>query len=301
MCRNGPPASRCGRRAGRVAMLCALRRSGRRVDWRSGSGGRCCGCWSLVLLLRGLASVLEPRRPATVASAPKPAVAAWPDDEARAFAADFARAYLTYSPEDPDASASRDPRVRGAGAGELGRAGVRRGCAAARGRVGRRSRASRGSTTRTRWSRSRRRRRGRRGIWRSRSRGMRAAAWWSSDLPSLAAPPARGVRAGAVAGVAAGGERGPIEDVVSRFLRAYLGGDAGGLAYLVPAGVRIARARAAARARRRDVARVGGAGEGARARAGGDGPRAGRGERGVFYGLRYRLRLVREDRWSWPR
>ena len=32
---------------------------------------------------------------------------------------------------------------------------------------------------------------------------------------------------------------GAIEDVVSRFLRAYLAGDAGGLSYLVPAGVRI--------------------------------------------------------------
>ena len=59
----------------------------------------------LVLLLRGLASVMEPREPAAVVSASKPAVAAWPDDGVRAFAADFARAYLTYSPQDPEASA----------------------------------------------------------------------------------------------------------------------------------------------------------------------------------------------------
>ena len=60
----------------------------------------------LVLLLRGLASVMEPRGPAAVAAAPKPAAASWPDDGVRAFAADFARAYLTYSPTDPEASAT---------------------------------------------------------------------------------------------------------------------------------------------------------------------------------------------------
>ena len=90
----------------------------------------------LVLLLRGLASVMEPREPAAAAAAPKPAAAAWPDDGARAFAADFARAYLTYSPKDPEASATAVRAFVGAGAGELGRAGVRRGCAAAGGRVG---------------------------------------------------------------------------------------------------------------------------------------------------------------------
>src|SRR6478735_9212343 len=40
----------------------------------------------LVLLLRGVASVLEPRRPATAASSPRLAAVTWPDDEARAFA-----------------------------------------------------------------------------------------------------------------------------------------------------------------------------------------------------------------------
>src|SRR3954453_20994221 len=60
----------------------------------------------LVLLLRGFASVLEPRPSATAASSPRPAAVTWPDDEARAFASDFARAYLTYNPKDPDASAS---------------------------------------------------------------------------------------------------------------------------------------------------------------------------------------------------
>ena len=71
---------------------------------------------------------------------------------------------------------------------------------------------------------------------------------------------------------------GAIEDVVSRFLRAYLAGDAGALAYLVPAGVRIG-----ALGQRHELVDVtslgaGGAGGGAGARGAGDGPRAGRGD-----------------------
>ena len=55
-----------------------------------------------------------------------------------------------------------------------------------------------------------------------------------SDLPSLAAPPARAsVPASSMESLPAG-ERGPIEDVVSRFLRAYLAGDAGGWRSLCP-------------------------------------------------------------------
>src|SRR3954468_1533573 len=60
----------------------------------------------LVLLLRGLASVMEPRRPAAVAAKTRPVAAGWPGDEGRAFAADCARAFLTYSPRDPDAAAA---------------------------------------------------------------------------------------------------------------------------------------------------------------------------------------------------
>src|SRR4051794_2374171 len=60
----------------------------------------------LVLLLRGLASVVGPQRPAVVAATATPAATPWPDDGARAFASDFARAYLTYNATDPDASAA---------------------------------------------------------------------------------------------------------------------------------------------------------------------------------------------------
>jgi len=59
------------------------------------------------------------------------------------------------------------------------------------------------------------------------------------DLPSLApAPPL--AAAGPVAGEPLlGDERAAIGDVLRRFFRAYLAGDPGGLAYLVPAGTRI--------------------------------------------------------------
>src|SRR4051794_23215211 len=58
----------------------------------------------VVLLLRGLGSVLELRDAKPVVQAPRPAPA-WPDDDARAFAADFARAYFSFSPRRADASA----------------------------------------------------------------------------------------------------------------------------------------------------------------------------------------------------
>src|SRR3954447_24011096 len=59
-----------------------------------------------VLLVRGAADLFERRQPAAALSAAPPAAAAWPDDGVGAFAADFARAYLSYSPRDPDASAA---------------------------------------------------------------------------------------------------------------------------------------------------------------------------------------------------
>src|SRR5262249_5551993 len=59
----------------------------------------------LVLLVRGLADLLERREPTTIAPAHGPAHAAWPHDEAQAFGAAFARAYMTTSPHDAAASA----------------------------------------------------------------------------------------------------------------------------------------------------------------------------------------------------
>ena len=165
--------------------------------------------------------------------------------------------------------------VRGAGAGELGRAGVRRGRVAPRGRVGvgGAGRASR------RCARAGHGGRGdddgrdslRDGPGRA---GLRAVAWSCRSLPSLAAPPARAsVPASSLESVPAR-ERGAIEDVVRRFLSAYLAGDAGALAYLAPSGVRIGALGAGARARRRGVAGAAGAGRGPLSCGAGHGPRS---------------------------
>src|SRR5437764_7452354 len=61
--------------------------------------------WLLVavLLLRGAADLLTRSTPAAAVRAAPAARVAWPGDEAKAFAASFARAYLSYSPNSPNA------------------------------------------------------------------------------------------------------------------------------------------------------------------------------------------------------
>jgi hypothetical protein len=249
----------------------------------------------LVLLLRGLASVVEPRRPAAVASVPKPAAASWVDDGMRAFAADFARAYLTYTPADPDASATAvrafvGPELAGSIVPEYGEDAPRRAVGSvsvARVAVLDDSHAlvtvAAAATGGTQYLAV--------PVARDARGGLVV-----SDLPSLAAPPARASVPASTVDSLPAGERGPIEDVVSRFMRDYLAGDAGALSYLVPVGVRIgALARrhelvdvvslalaAPARGRVREVVAT---------------VRARDAATGATYGLRYRLRLVREDRW----
>ena len=249
----------------------------------------------LVLLLRGVASVLEPRPASTVAAAPSgSAAAAWPDDGARAFAADFARAYLTYSPEDADelADALRAfvaPELTSVVVPQYGEDAPRRAVGSVS--VARVARVDDRQAVIT--------------VAASATGGTRYLAvpvarderggLVVSDLPSLVAPPARAAVPSVSLEPLAAGERGAIEDVVTRFLRDFLAGDSGALRYLTPADARIvalgqrhelvdvtalALARPA-RGRVRDVV--------ATVRA--------RDAAGVIFGLRYRLRLVREDRW----
>jgi hypothetical protein len=251
----------------------------------------------LVLLLRGLASVMEPRRLSALPSTPKPSVASWPDDEARAFAADFARAYLTYTPTDPDASATAvrafmAPELASSVVPEYGEDSPRRAVGSVSvARVGvlddshalvTVAAAVTGVTAVTEYLTV--------PVARDARGGLVV-----SDLPSLAAPPARAPVPAVPTESLPAGERGAIEDVVSRFMRAYLGGDAGGLSYLVPAGVRIG-----ALGQRHEFVDVTSLGLAA--------PAKGRTREvlatvrakdvtSVTYGLRYRLRLVREDRW----
>ena len=262
-----------------------VRRLGRAVLW----------LLVLVLLLRGLASVLEPRPTATVAAAPSGSIAAaWPDDGARAFAADFARAYLSYSPDDadelaetvrafvvPELASSIVPQYReDAQRREVGSVSVARVA-----RVDDRHAVitvAASATGGTRYLAV--------PVARDDRGGLVV-----SDLPSLVAPPSRAVVPPVSLEPLPTGERGAIEDIVTRFLADFLAGDSGALRYLTPADVRIAAlgqrhelvdvtalalARPA-RGRTRDVV--------ATVRA--------RDAAGVTYGLRYRLRLVREDRW----
>ena len=69
-----------------------LKRIGRALLW----------CVLAVLLLRGAADLMAVQEPVPVAREVRAASPLWPDDEARAFAQDFARVYLSWSPRDPD-------------------------------------------------------------------------------------------------------------------------------------------------------------------------------------------------------
>ena len=115
------------------------------------------------------------------------------------------------------------------------------------------------------------------------------------DLPSFAPAPARAAAAPTRREPLLGSERAAIADVLTRFLRAYLAGDTGGLAYLVAPRARIA---AAGRFELLEVASLVATG-----------PARGRGRLVLVrvhardvgsratYALRYRVRLLRRDRW----
>jgi hypothetical protein len=249
----------------------------------------------VVLLLRGLASVATPRETPPPAPVPKAASPAWPDDAARAFAADFTRAYLSYSPSDPAASITAlqafvAPGLAGSLVPQFGakaRAQTVGSIAVARVAALDSSHALvtvaatvNGATKYLTVP-----------VVRDRHGGLLV-----SDPPSFAAPPARAVVEDPVTQAVPASEQSAIQDVVSRFLRGYLGGDAGGIAYLVPPGTRVS-----ALAQRLRLVSVDSLALAV--------PPAGRARMvvasvtardpasGATYELRYRLRLVRHDRW----
>jgi hypothetical protein len=116
------------------------------------------------------------------------------------------------------------------------------------------------------------------------------------DLPSVAPAPLRAAVEPEQGAALVGTERTVLADVLTRFLRAYLAGDSAGLAYLVPAGTRIAATaggfellhlgslsalEGGTDARRLVLATVHVRDRTSRA----------------TYALRYRIELVRRDRW----
>jgi len=264
-----------------------LKRLGRAVLW----------LLLVVLLLRGVASVLEPREPATVVQVPRSTAALWPDDDARAFAADFARAYLSYSPKRPEVSARAiqafaaqelvntiaPEYADGAMAQAAGSVTVARTASLDEWHALVTVAATVEPEATTRYLTV--------PVARDDDGGLVVSA-----LPSFAAAPRRASLQEPATEPLSVAERAVIEPVVSRFLRAYLAGDASGLQYLVPAGVQIAAPTAgyellevSALSLARPVSgreRVVLASVRARQKQGG----------GVF-SLLYRLRLVRRDRW----
>jgi len=258
--------------------------------------------WCLVgmLLLRGAGDVLA-RSPAhePMRRVHRSAAVSWPDDQARAFAAQFARAYLGYAPRRspgdtrellgfvaPELAESVAPQV-----GERGSrravhdvvvAGVER-LDQSHALVTVAATLASGTGVSTRFLMV--------PVARDDRGGLVV-----DDLPAFAEPPAHGQVKAAEHEPVTGVDAGPVEDVLMRFFRAFLAGRSDELEYLVPAGVRIG-----ALAEPVELVGVDSIAELEPARP--DGRlvlatvRARDPESDAVYALRYRVRLVRGDRW----
>jgi Conjugative transposon protein TcpC len=251
-----------------------------------------------VVLIRGLASTFVTDRRAGVIPARVAAAATWPGDAARSFAVEFATVYLTHSPtDDAGADAARleafasselvaemAPRFEGRESHEAVRSATVAGVA----RIDRDhalvtvAATVDGPTSRRLVTVP---------IARDDRGGLVV-----DDLPSFAAAPPRAATDTPEPEPLLGPERAAIVAVLTPFMRAYLAGDGSALTYLVPPGTRIAAA--AGRWELLNLTSVSAAGPASdagrvvlvalqardvRSRA--------------MYALRYRVRLVRRDRW----
>jgi hypothetical protein len=254
-------------------------------------------CLVLVLLARGLNDVLAAREPAPLASAPRVAAAVWPGDEARAFAVRFARAYLGFAPGGGSARASelqafvspelataivpieagrgRPPEVRDVVVEHAARVDDRQALVTVAATVA-------GSTAPRLLTVP---------VARDASGGLVV-----SDLPAFAAPPPRAAVSVPELDPLPAADRAAIEDVLERFLRPFLAGHGDELAYLVPPGTRIEAVAAPLELVEIDdvTALAGGTSEARWVLAS---VRASDRASGVSYGLRYRVRVVRGERW----
>jgi Conjugative transposon protein TcpC len=253
-------------------------------------------CLVAVLLLRGASDVLATPEQAPVRVAQRDAPPEWPDEPAGAFAARFTRAYLGYSGGSaheltafaaPDVAESIVPQVErrdrdpvvvdDAQVARAERIDHRRALLTVAATVT----SPEGTTTRHL------------AVPVARDDGDGLVVF---DLPSFAAPPPPARYEPTPREPLTGTDAAQVEDVLERFFRAYLAGRSGELEYLVPAGARIAALE--------PPAELAGVDSAAELEPGGDGTRLvlatvrarDLGSRAV-YELRYRVRLVRGDRW----
>ena len=251
------------------------------------------------VLVRGLGAVLDTSATRDAVGVGASAASGWPDDEARAFAVSFAHVYLSSSPADPAAyahslapfvseqvAASVVPQlprggptavVQTASVARVARVDPDRALVTVTAAV-----ASAGDVS-TRYVTV--------PVARDGVGGLVVY-----DLPSLSAPPGRATVPEVEAESLAPADEGAITDVLTRFLRAFLAGRAADLEFFVPAGVHIG-----ALAQRYELVGVDslaqiGAGS-PRARTVLIAVRARDAGTGAVYALRYRLRMVRRDRW----
>jgi hypothetical protein len=213
-----------------------------RGEWPARLGRSVLWLAVLVVAVRGVAGILVAQPQATstrhAASAP-----AWPDDAARAFAAEFAASYLRVDP-DAGAEGSRAalaelaaPEIVDRLVGQLDVDAVRQQVLSVNPAGSTRLDHERALITVAARISGKQPRSVRLTIPVARGAGGGLVVY---DLPSLAPAPARAAVTPPEGVPILGAERTAIGDVLTRFLRAYVSGDRAGLTYLIPAGTRIA-------------------------------------------------------------
>lgn len=211
-----------------VSVRTMLARAGRVVLWLG----------VLLLVARGVASVAAREKEPT--SARVRAVAEWPDEAVRAWAVEFATAYLTLDPRDPVGrraalEALATPEVAGTSAA-IDAEGGRQTVVSAT--VERATRVDDSHALVTVAAR----------MGGAPVRTVRLTVPMArdmlgglvvDDLPALGGQPGRAEVSSASGEPMLGAERAAIGDVVTRFLRAFVAGDRAGLVYLAPPGVAV--------------------------------------------------------------
>ncbi len=283
--RSGPsPDVEASRRAVRQSSV--LRTAGRLALW---------ACVGLVFL-RGLGAILGGPRSAARPASSHSRLASLPDGDARAFAASFARVYLTVSPGHEAQHARAVDLFLAQGLSDQAAVIVPSrgpGVSVAQAMVAREVSLGDSRALLT--------------VAASMSDGRTVyltvpvardgdGGLVVDDLPSLSAPPPRGSVAVQAPSPLTDADAGAIGDVTGRFLRAYLdGADAGTLAYFLAPGARVASMPPGLRVE--SVGEVAGEPGGGLTRVVSVAVQVRDDASGAVYALRYRLTLIERDRW----